>query len=74
METIKIEKNMAKPAIVRRSKYPFQSMEIGDSFATPNRSAISSAYIYGKRKSKKFIMRSSKTEDDKIEYRIWRTE
>lgn len=43
METIKIEKGkvIPHPERKRRSKYPFEKMEAGDSFFLPNRTTFS---------------------------------
>lgn len=66
MDTFKIEKGVPLPSKVKQSpthvKYPFDKMELGDSFAfDPEKIAItavrSAAHIYSKRRGKKFSIR-----------------
>ncbi len=60
---IKIDKNIEIP-----KKYPFENMEIGDSFEVSKESPVNySSYLYGKKHNKKFIV---KTIGDKK--RVWR--
>jgi hypothetical protein len=64
---MKIEKGIEMP-----KRYPYDDMEVGDSFVVPDevtRTSISaSAYIYGKRYGKKFSVRKDAT---KV-LRVWR--
>jgi hypothetical protein len=72
---IKIDKNVAIPIIERGgvAKYPWNKMEIGDSFfiegAKTTTSITSAASPYGKRHNKKFTARAV---DGGV--RIWRIE
>lgn len=77
METYKIEKGIPIPKVGRTRKYPFQEMEIGDSFlydkefSRENMTLISNAARAWSNKGNygyKFTVH--KTEDNKI--RIWR--
>lgn len=67
----KIEKNVPMPEYLRmrRSRYPFNEMEIGDSFfAGESRGKVASAaHTYGKKHGLRFSMRS---EGDG--FRVWR--
>ena len=60
----KIEKGIEVPQY--RAKYPFKKMEVGDSFFSET-DACSSAYMYGKRNGKRFLIRK---EGDG--FRVWR--
>jgi hypothetical protein len=66
----KIDTGVPLPGSV---KYPFDKLDVGDSFVVgiSKRSSVSSAATnYGKRTGTKFVVR--KIEDDKL--RVWRTE
>lgn len=71
--TFKIEKNAKRPDARPRNRFPFDEMEVGDSFfisdASTKLSCTSAASWYGTRHGKKFsVLRS----DDG--WRCWRTE
>lgn len=72
----KIEKNVpvtTHSKAVRPSQYPFEEMEIGDSFRMPDTKRASVAVLagrYGKRVGRKFTVR--KQEDGS--FRCWRIE
>jgi hypothetical protein len=73
---IKIEKNVpVPPKEGRPNKYPFESMDVGDSFelkGVPKTTALNSANSWASRHNKKakFIIRYDK--ETKI-LRLWRT-
>ncbi len=73
MKTYKIEKEVALPPMWDRSTYPFEEMEIGDSFFVPGRENCervrAMASYKNKSHMKKFIIR---TFSDGI--RVWRIE
>jgi len=66
MEQIKIEKNVPMPkrklGNPRTSRYPWDTMEVGDSFVFPNKvkrtTAMSLSYRTGKITGKRFAIRS----------------
>lgn len=61
MSGFKIEKSVPKPAPIRRRKYPWLEMEIGDSFLVPGgrtERLANSAHGAGKRYGRKFSTRS----------------
>lgn len=63
-----LEKNIPLPG---PSKYPFATMEVGDSFAVKGDEAFkarASAYQYGRRFNQKYSVRKNG-----VGYRIWRT-
>jgi len=65
-----IESGVPMPINLRNVKYPFKTMEIGDSFIIDNVNAqiiSKAAYVFGKRNNKKFAVR---TNDGTA--RIWR--
>lgn len=66
-----IEKNIPIPEkfSVNR-KYPFDEMEIGDSFVCENAHGITYAYTQGRRLGKKFVAR--RLEAGSKHWRIWR--
>ena len=71
----KIEKNISiiVNANARRRKYPFDKMEVGDSFKLNRSNKIRcacAAYQYGRRKDKKFTVRNI----DDEHCRCWRIE
>lgn len=74
---IKIDKNIPIPAGhnigLRAGKYPFATMEVGDSFfiADEPRRVWTAAYGWGKRHGAKFSMHAC-TEDAEDGARIWR--
>ena len=83
MEDIKIEHGIpittTPPPNAR--KYPFNKMEIGDSFFVPvERNAKrcrvgAAAFSYGRRKGKKFSTRTVFDDDgNTIGHRVWRVE
>lgn len=60
MTDFKIEQGIPVPLGDARSRYPFQSMNVGDSFAlTPQqvRSARNSMHAYAKRSGTRFTLR-----------------
>lgn len=64
---ITIEKNVPLPTA--SYKYPFDSMELGDSFHVKTNKISASVYVYNKaNKDKKFVSRK-----DGDGYRVWRT-
>jgi len=66
--TIEVEKNIPIP----REKYPYKSMECGESFFIPQgkiQIVCNANYLAGKQLNKKFIARK-----DKEGVRVWRTE
>lgn len=71
---IKIDKTIPIPSDVgagRKAIYPFELMEVGDSFLVPaelRETAKSSAYSWASRKGVKFAVRTSR---DGV--RVWRT-
>jgi hypothetical protein len=73
-DQIKIEKGVIIPApkggASRQSKYPYKSMEVGDSFFAPGKNARGFSYItqWSKATGNHYISR-------KVEggFRIWRT-
>jgi hypothetical protein len=72
----KIEKNVPCMPWIER-KYPFNSMEVGDSFLIPDptpediKKIRSAASVYGTRYKKKF---STQRDSEKLgSYRCWRT-
>ena len=68
----KIEKGILIPPPVRRTKYPFGQMEVGDSVFIADDGGgrvIAAACEYGKRHNKKF---SCRTVDGGV--RVWRIE
>jgi hypothetical protein len=71
MIQFKIDKNVP---ITRRAKWPFQEMEVGDSFAVPSTVPKNTVYSYvsvmTKRLNKRFIARLQA--DDSV--RVWRVE
>ena len=67
---VKIDKNVPMPAYKSRQKYPWHTMEVGDSFVYPNRDVGQYASIMSVRYSpKKFIGRTVEGVN-----RIWRVE
>lgn len=68
MSEYKIEKGMKMPErkCGAKSKYPFGSMKIGDSFVADVKSRIT-AYQYGRRHKMKFASRQ-----EGESFRIWR--
>lgn len=69
VSSVPIDKGIPVPS---KNRWPFGSLEVGDSFAAPDtsRSAVASAmYQYKKRHGGAFLLR--KTESG--EYRVWRT-
>ena len=66
MSEFKIDKDIPIPY---RGVYPFEIMDVGDSFFSNNQSVVSSSYGYGKYNGIKF---TTKKEGDG--YRVWRTE
>lgn len=74
MEIVKfvIEKGVpiVEPRYSRKPEYPFDEMEVGDSFVADVRGATSAAATYGKNHKMKFISRKTKEGS----YRIWRVE
>ena len=70
MTEYKIEKNVPRP-VNPHIKYPFEGMDIGDSFLyTGDRSKINSAaHNHGKRSDTKFSIRK-----EGKGFRVWRTE
>lgn len=75
MEEIKIEKGIEIPSKAgqrgRETKFPFDSMEIGDSFICSSGTiALSSAHYYAKRKHKGFKVTQRKLPDGTC--RVWR--
>lgn len=72
---VKIQKNIPIPPKVRvgqPSKYPYDLMNVGDSFARDCKSATSAraaASVMGKRLAKKFV-----TRPEGSKYRVWRVE
>lgn len=67
-----IESGVPMPINLRNVKYPFKTMEIGDSFIIDNVNAKiihNAAYAFGKRNNKKFTVR---TNDGTA--RIWRVQ
>ena len=81
MSEYKIEKGipLAPKTQLRRSRYPFSQMEVGDSFFVPVEADVelgllhhrvhSCASYMGKRLGRKFTTRSNETG-----VRVWRTE
>lgn len=68
----KIEKNIPVPDGYRRSNWPFDEMEVGDSFAVPKakaRVAKQAAYNRNKGIDRRYVTRS---EGDGV--RIWRVQ
>lgn len=74
---VKIEKGIPLPTA--QSKYPFATMEIGDSFAVEIKSDAAPsrvstyAHVAGKRLGMKFTVRTV-TEGSKKMIRVWRTQ
>jgi hypothetical protein len=68
---ITIEKNVPIPRRGRPATYPFQEMEIGDSFLIPEQDEIArvsrAAYMYGNRNGKTFAVRRTEAGQ-----RVWR--
>lgn len=66
-----IEKDVPIPEVTGKgkSKYPFHSMEVGDSIFSESRSIRQAAYAHARRNNKKFIVRYVEGG-----YRVWRTE
>jgi hypothetical protein len=79
MNDIKIDSNVAIPATRRgRTKYPFATMNVGDSFFSPEENARTAALQHARNANAKgscvkFVTRSV-TESGETGYRIWRTE
>jgi len=72
---MEIDKNIPIPKATSREKYPYASMEIGDSFIIfdKNRNTIGNATTYYSMKlNRKFITRKV-VENGKEGIRIWRT-
>jgi hypothetical protein len=73
-----IEKNIPVPAITRRGRYPFDVMEIGDSFvfsADHRKSISASASIAGGKlrrsgKNVRFVIRAVPNTNRQM-YRVW---
>lgn len=76
---IKIETNIAIPDMKRgRTKYPFGTMNIGESFFSPEENARTAALQFArnaaeKGRTLKFVTRTVE-EDGNKGFRIWRTE
>ena len=67
-----IEKGIEVPNYERYRKYPFEGMEIGDSFLVPHEMknrVQASASSYGRRKNKRFLTRTVESG-----VRVWRVE
>lgn len=71
---IEVTKGVPMPGVTRKfglRRYPFNQMEVGDSFAVPkdadSKAVRTAAYCYGGRHGMKFACR--KVDDG---YRIWR--
>ncbi len=72
MTMYKIEKNVPPPKAVRKRKWPFSELEVGDStliLQEERNAAAKAACWYGKRSGKRFALRKV---DDGV--RIWRVE
>ena len=74
MTAYKIEKGVILPNLSVGGKYPYSSMEIGDSFFVPSSDASTPtvrqrAYQYGREAGMKFRTRSEKNG-----LRVWRIE
>lgn len=70
-ETIIIEKNVPIPQTGTAAKYPFSTMQIGESFVVPagKRNSMSACVV--RHRPKKFV---SRIQPDKQTVRIWRVE
>lgn len=79
MNDIKIDSNIAIPATRRgRTKYPFATMNVGDSFFSPEENARTAALQHARNANAKgnavrFSTRAV-NENGQAGYRIWRTE
>lgn len=68
--TYKIDKATPMPEYLgnkNATKYPFERMEVGDSFLAETDRAGAAAHAYGKRHDKKFVFRR-----EGKKYRVWR--
>lgn len=76
-DAIKIESNVPMPPLTKLSKFPFASMEVGDSFFVPHMKTsaeMSGAIALAKRKHGfKFVCRRIIENSAPIGIRVWRT-
>ena len=75
----KIEKGIPMPTKRSSIDYPFEHMEIGDSFEFSGKKGIyakvySSSKYFGEKFGRVFNIRKMRQENDLIFYRIWRIE
>ena len=70
MSDFKIEKGIPVPVKIRKRKYPFREMEVGDSIMIAGmRAASQISWAVARHKPKRFVTR---VEEDGL--RVWRTE
>ena len=69
MSNFIIEKNIPYERRAGKTKYPFQKMEVGDSFVGQNVNSVTAACRFGKDNNMEF--RSARLQDGS--FRIWRT-